>query len=110
MKRKRPAAPVTAAAEQPMPRETVKVSSLSPLDMAKTVVFSLLLFASMTLQTGRMSLILVVLALLSFMGREPFRLMRQRLCLPVLGLLVFMIVTCCAAVYSHFGSYAVSEF
>ncbi len=110
MKRKRPAAPVTAAAEQPMPRETVKVSSLSPLDMAKTVVFSLLLFASMTLQTGRMSLILVVLALLSFMGREPFRLMRQRLCLPVLGLLVFMIVTCCAAVYSHFGSYAAGEF
>ena len=110
MKRKRSAAPVTAAAEQPMPPETVKAPGLSPLDVMKVVVFSLLLFVSMTVQTGRMSLILAVLALLSFIGKEPFRLMGQRLCLPVLGLLGFMVMTACAAVYSHFGSYAVSEF
>ena len=110
MKRKRPAAPVPVAAEQPVAVETVKDPSLSPLDVAKIVFFSLMLFVSMTLQTGRMAMILVVLALLSFIGKEPFRLMRQRLCLPVLGLLGFMVMAACAAVYSHFGSYAAGEF
>ena len=111
MKRKKPAVPMTAAAvEQAKAPENIKATGLSPLDVGKCVVFSLLLFFAMTLQTGRMSMLLVVLALLSFIGREPFRLMRQRLCVPVLGLLGFMVMAACAAVYSSFGSYAAAEF
>ena len=111
MKRKKTAAPVTVAAvERTKTPETVKAAGLSSLDVGKCIVFSLLLFFAMTLQTGRMAMLLVVLALLSFIGREPFRLMRQRLCVPVLGLLGFMVMAACAAVYSSFGSYAVGEF
>lgn len=109
MKRKKPAAPVAAAAVEQAP-VSVKAAGLSSLDAGKCVVFSLLLFFAMTLQTGRMAMLLVVLALLSFIGREPFRLMGQRLCVPVLGLLGFMVMTACAAVYSSFGSYAAAEF
>ena len=110
MKRKKPEAPVAAAAPRPVPTEPVQAAGLSPLDVGKCVVFSLLLFFAMTLQTGRMAMVLTALALLSVIGREPFRLMGQRLCLPVLGLLGFMVMAACAAVYSAFGSYAVGEF
>lgn len=111
MKRKRPAAPVPAAVvEQAMPPEALKAEGLSPVDMGKIVLFSLLLFFAVTLQTGAMAMVLVVLALLSFIGRKPFRLVGQRLCVPVIGLLCFMVLVGLAAVYSHFGGYAVKEF
>lgn len=114
MKRKRPAAPVTAAAavEQSVAPEAVKASGLSTLDVGKIVGFSLLLFLAMTVQTGRMVLLLAAAALLASLpiGKEPLRNLRQHLSLPVLGLLAFALMNGLAAVYSSFGGYAVSEF
>lgn len=110
MKRKRSAAPVAAAAEQPAAQEKLKAAGLSALDMAKIVVFSLLLFLSMIVQTGRMSLALAVLALALSVGKGPLRRLRERLCVPVLGLVAFAVMNGLAAIYSAFGSYAVNEF
>ena len=108
MKRKRPAVPVpdTAAAAQPVPQEP---TGLSRLDIGKIVLFTLLLFWAVTLQTRAMAMLLVVLALASFLGRGPFRRVRQRACIPVIGLLAFMVMVGLAAIYSHFGDYAVKE-
>ena len=64
MKRKKTAAPVTAAAvERTKTPETVKAAGLSSLDMGKLVAFSLLLFFAMTIQTARMSMVLIASAL-----------------------------------------------
>lgn len=108
MKRKRPAVPV-AVAEQ-VKSETVRVPGLSPLDIGKIAAFSLLLFVSMTVQTGRFSLILGVAALALSVGKGPLRRLRERLCVPVLGLVAFAVMNGLAAIYSSFGSYAVNEF
>lgn len=112
MKRKRPAAPVPAAAEQPVAPKAVKAPGLSPLDVGRIVVFSLLLFLAMTIQTGRMTVILTVLALLASLpiGKEPLRNLRQHLSTPVLGLLAFALMNGLAALYSPFESDALGEF
>ena len=112
MKRKRSAAPVTAAAAvvQSAAPEKLKPAGLSALDMAKIIAFSLLLFVSMTVQTGRMSLVLAVLALALSVGKGPLRRLRERLCVPVLGLVAFAVMNGLAAIFSAFGGSAVSEF
>ncbi len=73
-------------------------------------LFSLLLFSAMTLQTGRMSMILLVLALALSVGRAPLGHLRQRFCVPVLGFIAFSFMQGFAAIYSHFGGYAVREY
>lgn len=95
----KPAEPVPAA---------VRDSTL--LDMVWVCLFSVLLFVSMTIQTGRMTLVLAGLALVLSIGGGPLRRLRERLCVPVLGLLLFALMNGLAAVYSSFGSYAVKEF
>lgn len=112
MKRKRSAAPVTAAAAvvQSAAPEKLKPAGLSARDMAKIVVFSLLLFLSMIVQTGRMSLVLAVLALVLSVGKSPFKNLRERLSIPVIGLMAFAVMNGFAAIYSNFGEYAVKEF
>lgn len=81
-------------------------------DTAKVVLFSVLLFLAMTVQTGQMSLILAALALISALpiGKAPLLNLRQRLCVPVIGLLAFALMNGVAAIYSPFGADAVSEF
>lgn len=74
------------------------------------LLFSLLLFSAMTVQTGRMSMILLVLALALSVGRAPLGHLRQRFCVPVLGFIAFSFVQGFAAIYSHFGDYAVAEY
>ena len=112
MKRKRSAAPVAAAAAvvQSAAPEKLKPAGLPARDVGMIIAFSLLLFVSMTVQTGRMSLVLAVLALALSVGKGPLRRLRERLCVPVLGLVAFAVMNGLAAIYSAFGSYAVSEF
>ena len=74
------------------------------------VLYSVLLLLSMTVQTGTVSMILCVLALLSLLGKKPLSRFEQRLSVPVLGLLAFAIVYGASAIYSPFGANAQSEF
>lgn len=109
MKRKKPATVPAVEVEQVVSAPDA-VREGSPQDTVWVCLFSVLLFLSMTIQTGRMSLILAVLALALSIGKGPLRRLRERLCVPVLGLLVFALMNGFAAIYSSFGSYAVKEY
>lgn len=85
-------------------------AQMKPFDYIAVAVYSLLLFLAMTVQTGRFSMILVVLALALSIGRTPLRNFRARFCIPVLGLLALALMNGLAAIYSDFGEYAVREF
>ena len=74
------------------------------------VLYSVLLFFAMTVQTSTVSMILCALAFLSLLGKKPLSRFEQRLSVPVLGLLAFAIVYGAAAIYSPFGANAQSEF
>lgn len=74
------------------------------------VLYSVLLLLAMTVQTGTVSMILCVLALVSLLGKKPLSRFEQRLSVPVLGLLAFAIVYGASAIYSPFGASAQSEF
>lgn len=97
------AAPVPPAAELSPAGQAVR-------ETAKVCLFSALLLAAMTIQTGRMSLILMVLALALSVGPGPLRRLRERICVPVLGLLAYALMNGAAALYASFGDYAVGEF
>ena len=84
--------------------------SLTRKDTLMVVFYSVLLLLSMTVQTGRMSVILCALAFLSLLGKKPLSRFEQRLSVPVLGLLAFAIIYGAAAIYSPFGASAQSEF
>lgn len=89
MKRKKTAAPVTVAAvERTKTPETVKAAGLSSLDMGKLVAFSLLLFFAMTIQTARMSMVLIASALVLSLpiGKRALDGVGRYVCVPVLGL------------------------
>ena len=109
MKRKKPAVVPAVEMEQPV-SSPVTDWETSHLDKVWACLFSALLFVSMTIQTGRMALILAALALALSIGKGPLRRLRERMCVPVLGLVAFAVMNGLAAIYSSFGSYAVSEF
>lgn len=73
------------------------------------VLYSILLFFAMTVQTGTVSMILCVLAFLSLLGKKPMSRFGQRLSVPVLGLLAFAIVYGAAAIYTPFGVSGMKE-
>lgn len=108
MKRKKPVVPSTVQKE---PVSAAVAASKSPaLETLWVCLFSILLFLSMTVQTGRMTVVLVVLAFALSIGRTPLRNLRQYLSVPAVGLLAFAVMQGLAAVYSHFGGYAVAEY
>lgn len=98
--------PVSAASRQGCCGEGV----FSRKDTLMVVLYSVLLLLAMTVQTGTVSMILCGLALLSLLGKKPLSRFEQRLSVPVLGLLAFVIVYGAAAIYSPFGANAQSEF
>ena len=98
--------PVSAASRQGCCAD----SAISRKDALMVVLYSVLLFFAMTVQTGTVSMILCGLALLSLLGKKPLSRFEQRLSVPVLGLLAFAIVYGASAVYSPFGANAQSEF
>ena len=79
-------------------------------DVFMVVLYSVLLFLAMTVQTGTVSMILCALAFLSLLGKKPLSRFEQRLSVPVLGLLAFAIIYGASAIYSPFGANAQSEF
>lgn len=76
----------------------------------KPALFACLLFFAMTVQTGTVSMLLCVLALLSLLGKKPLARFGQRLSVPVLGLLAFALVYGASAIYTPFGANGVIEF
>ena len=85
-------------------------SAISRKDAFMVVLYSVLLFFAMTVQTSTVSMILCALAFLSLLGKKPLSRFEQRLSVPVLGLLAFAIVYGAAAIYSPFGASGVAEF
>lgn len=84
--------------------------ALGNREIAAVCLYSVLLFAAMTVQTGRASIVLAALALVLSVGKGPVGRIRERLCLPVAGLMAYGAMNALAAVYSHFGEYALNEF
>ena len=97
--------PVSAAPRQGCCTE----GAFTPKDTVMVVLYSVLLFLAMTVQTGTVSMILCVLAFLSLLGKKPLSRFEQRLSVPVLGLLGFAVIYGAAAIYSPFGASAQSE-
>ena len=113
-----PAAQQSAPAEHtektPVPAAPRQVccadSAFTRKDTLMVVLYSVLLFFAMTVQTSTVSMILCALAFLSLLGKKPLSRFQQRLSVPVLGLLAFAIVYGAAAIDSPFGANAQSEF
>ena len=106
------------AKEQPVPaavpaRGQAVAAPLEPPLPARDIVmiclFSVLLLVAMTVTTGRMTMVLLLIALAVSIGKLPLRRMGERCTVPVLGLAFFALMNGLAALYSDFGSYAVSE-
>ncbi len=104
--------PMKPIKEKPQmePEKTPVLQGNEKRSAVKAVVFALLLFLAMTVQTGRMSMVLCALAFISLIGKRPIARFRARLCLPVVGLLAFMVLEGVAAIYSPFDTTAVSEY
>lgn len=90
--------------------KTTVLNGNEKLAAVKAALFTLLLFLAMTVQTGRMSMVLCALAFVSLIGKRPIARFRVRLCLSVVGLLAFMVLEGAAAIYSPFDTSAVSEY
>lgn len=107
MKRKKP---VAASTVQKAPDLAAAAPNGPDLGVVWTCLFSILLVLAMTVQTGRMTVILLVLAFALSVGKTPMRNLRQHLSIPLIGLLAFAVMQGFAAIYSDFGSYAVKEY
>ena len=104
---------------QPEEKETVSVTApvsqeviceaMTKKDVVMVVLYSVLLFFAMTVQTGRMSMILIVMALASVIGKKPMENLRAHLSLPVIGLIGFAWMCGAASLYSRFGSSTAME-
>lgn len=79
-------------------------------DALAVVLFSVLLFFAMHLWTEWAAVWFAGIALVLCIGRTPWRLARERFCVPVLGFLAFMVVYGLSAIYSPFGGTAAREF
>lgn len=93
-------------------RRSVAALSLSGprWDVLTVVLFSIFLFFAMHLWTEQASVWFAFIALVLCIGRTPWRLARERFCVPVIGFLAFMAVYGAAAIYSPFGGSAVRDF
>lgn len=108
MKRKKP---VVSPTVQKEPGSAAALGPKSPvLDIVWVCLFSILLFLGMTIQTGRMTVILLAAAFALSIGKGPLRNLRRGLSVPLVGLLAFGFMQGFAAIYSHFGSYAIGEY
>lgn len=109
-----PAAPTEHTEKTPVPaaprQNCCTDSAISRKDALMVVLYSVLLFFAMTVQTGTVSMILCALAFLSLLGKKPLSRFEQRLSVPVLGLLGFAIIYGAAAIDSPFGASGVAEF
>lgn len=79
-------------------------------DAAAAVFFSILLFLCMHAWTEPFAVGMAVLALVLTLGRTPWRLARERFCVPALGFLAYVVLYGISAVWSPFGASSPREF
>ncbi len=106
MRRKRPA---PAPAEPPAAPVPAPAPEFGLLDGVRVSLYGLLLFLAMTVQTGRMAVVLSFFVLVLSIGRAPVRRLRERFCIPTAAFVLFAVVYGLSAIYARFGNYAVSE-
>ena len=94
---------------------TAQADSLVLFDRISLTLYFVLLFLSMTVTTGRMSVILTAAALVLtvlyvlVVSKHSLSVLRQNLSIPVIGFMGFALMNGLAAIYSDFGGYAVGE-
>lgn len=92
-------------------KRSAALSLMGPrLDAAVAALFSVLLFFAMNLWVEWFAVAAAFLCLALCLGRTPWRLGRERLCVPVLCFWVFMLLSGLEAIYSPFGGSAVRYF
>lgn len=91
-------------------KSTVLTMSGPRWDAVTVTLFSIFLFFAMNLWTEPAAVGFAFIALVLVIGRTPWRLARERFCVPVLGLLGFMLMNGLAAIYSPFGGSAVRDY
>lgn len=110
MKRRKP--PVVPAGAAPLPAEPMTAPApeqMTRRDIVAVCLYTVLLFLAMTVQTARMSLVLLVLALALSIGKTPLGRLRRCMSVPLAGLLAFALLHGFAAIASPFGGSAVRE-
>ncbi len=105
-----PASAEPLRSAQPVPPRQIPAKPWKRKDTISVVIFSLLLFLAMTVQTSRMSVFLAILAIVVSVGKVPLTNFRAHLTIPTVGLMVFALLNGISVLYSDFGSSAVSEF
>lgn len=113
MKRKKPspkAEQVRQGKPPAPPAEAVRAETASPWDIVQVCAFTALLFLAMTVQTGRMSVLLPALALVMLVVPGAARRLGERFCVPAVGFLAYGAASGFAAVYAFHGDYAVNEY
>lgn len=117
MKRKKPQ-PIQPQPPVPPPQEKKEPQWLQTLDTlaetpavsrVKAVLYGVLLLLAMTVQTGRAALIFAAAAAVLCIGRGPIRRMRERFCVPVLGIALYALMNGLSATYSAFGATSARE-
>ena len=89
--------------------ETPLCEAMTVKDTVMVVLYAVLLFLAMTVQTGKMSMVLIVLALASLIGKKPVENLKAHFSLPVIGLVAFAWMCGAASLYSRFGATAAAE-
>lgn len=78
-------------------------------DKIMVVLYGLLMFVAMTVQTARMSLVLTALAVVLAIGKKPLANLRAKLSLPVLGMIAFALMNGFASLHSRFDGAGAAE-
>ena len=106
--------PMSRQGTQPVPVDpdpkSEPVSKAAVLDQSFVYWFPVLLFLGMTLQTTPMSLILAALALVLSIGKGPVGRFCNRISVPAVGFLAFLLLCLAGSLYTGFGAYAYSEY
>lgn len=79
-------------------------------DTAAAVLFSIALWLTMHVWSEPFAVAAAFFALLACLGRTPWRLARERFCVPVIGFAAFVLLYGAAAIYSPFGVSLVRDF
>lgn len=96
--------------------DVAQPKAMTPVEKIFVVLFFVLMFLTMTVTNGRMSMIMVWLGLgltvlyVLAAGKRSLSELRQNLNIPAAGFLGFALMYGLAAIYSPFDSYATAEF
>lgn len=90
-------------------QQSMICEAMTKKDTVMVVLYSVLLFLAMTVQTATMSMVLTVLAIASLIGKKPLENLRVHFSLPVIGLVAFAWMCGAASLYSRFGATAAAE-